>query len=288
MPQSRPSEDAIISALTTLGLATPATTRDVDAAYKRLSRVYHPDTPGGGDAGMFRAITQARDTLRQVGADLPSIRLGFKVDASKITNELGALTSELHEEKKTTQILRRQLDGLAHDRLVNETRAKLKVQILTALSVVLLLGCAALGIRMYYTSPTGEAADTMAIRPSSYPITPGLGTLTLSFETTGEQLSAATFNEATPFGIVREVGPQVLVTAGELIDGRFVFRQEPGFRIKAHELKLELGERDQKQLRNLLAIPPPPPRQEALRHDIPTSPGIHAGGETHEGANGDE
>ena len=45
-----------------LGLSKTASKKDIRRAYRRLSKLYHPDA-GGNDASMFIRITEAYETL---------------------------------------------------------------------------------------------------------------------------------------------------------------------------------------------------------------------------------
>jgi DnaJ-like protein len=46
-----------------LGVRPDATRQEIDAAYRRKAKLFHPDAPGGSDSAMV-ALNKARDTLK--------------------------------------------------------------------------------------------------------------------------------------------------------------------------------------------------------------------------------
>jgi hypothetical protein len=57
----RSQEDEYTAALKLLGLPPGSTNREVESAFKKAARRYHPDV--GGDAARFRALVDARNLL---------------------------------------------------------------------------------------------------------------------------------------------------------------------------------------------------------------------------------
>ena len=58
-----PSASAAAAAAQILGVSSSASDAAIKKAYRGLARMYHPDTPGTGDAAMFQAVKKAYDAL---------------------------------------------------------------------------------------------------------------------------------------------------------------------------------------------------------------------------------